>query len=553
MPDRDVRQASTGTPQSGGLSEASLLACVQAAVAAASLHNGQPWRFRIRNGGVDVYADRTRQLEVIDPSGRELLISVGAAVFNLRVAIRQQGWVPVGRTWPDADESELVARIRPGPAAARDPAMDALAAAIPRRHTNRHPFDRVVVPAAILEELAEAAATEGAALSIAGAVGRTAILSLVRSAEQRLRAQGRYRAELTDWTRPTRGRRDGVPPQAFGPWAALETLPLRDYGLTQPQLQRRDEPFEPYPTILVLFTNGDTPDQWVRAGQALQRVLLLATVHGLAATPMSQPLEIPALRELVTDTRTGRWAQVILRVGYGQATAVTPPRRGVRAALRVWRRVGDGRGHPVQERPNRRSGDAAHDRPVQRGPGPAERRPVAADQPQPRPVIALPHQCEVGVQHREQLTGDARGLPPQRDRHRDATANRVQNAHPHQLGQPGCAAEWTNANERLQPSLVRSFGHAAQSAPVDQVHQPRSGHLIPGLDRDLVDGEHLLTVLASQPRPQSRKSTPAAAEVDRTQGRKSRILTTGVAWTTTPSHPRYIRTVRGVGYRMGTG
>src|SRR6266542_2261344 len=307
MPDRDVRQASTGTPQSGGLSEASLLSCVQAAVAAPSLHNSQPWRFRIRNGGVDVYADRTRQLEVLDPSGRELLISVGAAVFNLRVAIRQQGWVPVGRTWPDADESELVARIRPGPAAARDPAMDALAAAI-------------------LEELAEAAATEGAALSIAGAVGRTAILSLVRSAEQRLRAQGRYRAELTDWTRPTRGRRDGVPPQAFGPWAALETLPLRDYGLTQPQLQRRDEPFEPYPTILVLFTNGDTPDQWVRAGQALQRVLLLATVHGLAATPMSQPLEIPALRELVTDTRTGRWAQVILRVGYGQATAVTPRR-----------------------------------------------------------------------------------------------------------------------------------------------------------------------------------------------------------------------------------
>jgi hypothetical protein len=117
-----------------------------------------------------------------------------------------------------------------------------------------------------------------------------------------------------------------VPPQAFGPWAALETLPLRDYGLTQPQLQRRDEPFEPYPTILVLSTNGDTADAWVRAGQALQRVLLVATVHDLATTPMSQPLEIPALRELVTDTRTGRWAQVILRVGYGQPTAVTPRR-----------------------------------------------------------------------------------------------------------------------------------------------------------------------------------------------------------------------------------
>src|SRR6266508_3751998 len=110
MPDRDVRQASTGTPQSGGLSEASLLSCVQAAVAAPSLHNSQPWRFRIRNGGVDVYADRTRQLEVIDPSGRELLISVGAAVFNLRVAIRQQGWVPGGVDRLDAADTRATRR-----------------------------------------------------------------------------------------------------------------------------------------------------------------------------------------------------------------------------------------------------------------------------------------------------------------------------------------------------------------------------------------------------------------------------------------------------------
>jgi nitroreductase len=314
MPDRDP------------LTDAALLSCVRAAVAAPSLHNSQPWRFRIRDGGIDVYADWSRQLEVIDPSGRELLISVGAAVFNLRVAMLRQGWTPVGRVWPEPDEPDLVARIRAGPAAVRDPAVDALAAAIPRRHTNRRPFDRVVVPAAILDELTEAAAREGAALSVADGVGRTAILSLVRTAEQRLRSQGRYRAELTYWTRPSHTRREGVPPQAFGPWAALEILPLRDYGLTQPQLQRHDEPFEPYPTILVLSTNGDSTHQWVRAGQALQRVLLVATVHDLAATPMSQPLEIPELRDLVTDTRSGRWAQLILRVGYGPPTAVTPRR-----------------------------------------------------------------------------------------------------------------------------------------------------------------------------------------------------------------------------------
>jgi len=321
----------------GALTDEDLTACVRAAIAAPSIHNSQPWRFRIRGGGIDVFADWDRRLEVIDPSGRELLISVGAAVFNLRLAMRQQGRVPTLRLRPEPDAAavtgvsgrklpDLVSRVVPGPPASPDAALDALADAIPRRHTNRRPFARVVIPAAVLEDLAAAARMEHAAPSVANPVGRGAILSLVRTADQRLRARGVYRAELTEWTVPTHGRRDGVPPQAFGPWDAMERLPLRDFGLTQPQLHRAGERFEPYPTLVVLSTDGDTAEQWLRTGQALQRVLLTATVHGLAATPMSQPLEIPSLRALVTDTIAGRWAQVILRLGYAEPTTPTPRR-----------------------------------------------------------------------------------------------------------------------------------------------------------------------------------------------------------------------------------
>jgi nitroreductase len=308
------------------LTDTALTSCVEAAIAAPSIHNSQPWRFRIRDGGIDVYADWSRRLEVIDPSGRELLISVGAAVLNLRLAIHQQGRLPILRPFPEPDRPDLVARVTTGQPATPSAALRALAAAIPRRHTNRRPFARVVIAQSVLEELASAASGEGASLRVADAVSRGAILSLVRSAEQRLRAQHIYRAELTEWTAPAHGRRDGVPPQAFGPWAAMETLPLRDFGFTQPELRRGGERFEPYPTIVVLSTDGDTTDQWLRAGQALQRVLLTATVHDLAATPMSQPLEVPALRELITDTATNRHAQVILRLGYGQPTTPTPRR-----------------------------------------------------------------------------------------------------------------------------------------------------------------------------------------------------------------------------------
>jgi nitroreductase len=304
--------------------EAYFVPCIAAAVAAPSLHNSQPWRFRIRDGGVDVYADRRRNLAVLDPSGRELMISVGAAVFNLRVAIRHQGRVPELRLRPDETRPDLAARVTAGPTAGPDAVVDALAGAIPRRHTNRRPFAPAVVPAAVLDELTAAAHLEGASLHVADPVRRNAILSLTETAERRLRAHGAYRAELAQWTTPH--RRDGIPPRSFGPPDARGALPLRDFGLAQPIRHQESERFEPYPTILVICTEGDSAEQWLRAGQALQRVLLTATIHHLAASPISQPLEIPELRASLTDTGTGRWPQLILRLGYGQPAATTPRR-----------------------------------------------------------------------------------------------------------------------------------------------------------------------------------------------------------------------------------
>jgi nitroreductase len=315
-----------GVTSNGGLTDEILTECVRSAVAAPSLHNSQPWLFRIAGGAVDVHVDRSRQLEVLDPIGRELLISVGAAIFTLRLAIRREGRLPVLELLPDGDESDRVARVTAGRAAAPTPAVEALAAAIEHRHTNRWPFARSVVPADAIEQLTDAARFEGATLTVASAVSRNAIIGLSQAADRQLRARGGYRAELARWTGPGRGRRDGVPPKAIGPWDALETMPIRDFGLLQPHHQRATETFEPYPTIVILATEGDDPAAWVRAGQALQRVLLTATWLNLATTPISQPIEIPVIRESLTDTGHGVWAQMILRVGYGRPASATPRR-----------------------------------------------------------------------------------------------------------------------------------------------------------------------------------------------------------------------------------
>jgi hypothetical protein len=147
-----------------------------------------------------------------------------------------------------------------------------LAAAIAYRHTSRRPFTASVVPADALEKLRDAAAHERAALTVAGSAIRTVVVSLGRVAEDRLRHRGGYFAELSRWTRAVPGRRDGGPPTAFGPWDALERIPMRDFGVVHPQPSRHGEAFEGYPTIALLSTDGDGPPQWLQAGQALQRV-----------------------------------------------------------------------------------------------------------------------------------------------------------------------------------------------------------------------------------------------------------------------------------------
>ena len=301
-----------------------LVDCVLSATAAPSLHNSQPWLFRVRGSAVDVYADAARRLPVLDPAGREHLISVGAAVFTLRLALRRAGFLSDMTLFPAPDQPDLVARVNVTHQSPVTPAVEKLAAAIPHRHTNRRPFAQAPVPLDVLDHLRDAARKEGAALAVAGPAARETILGMARSADHWLRGRPGYRRELARWT-THRSRHDGVPEWAAGPWDALEAVPIREFAQLSPA-PRPSENFEPYPTIMVLATTGDRWADWVRAGQALQRVLLEATWRDLATMPISQPIEVPALRRLLIEPGSGLSVQTVLRIGYGRQAAQTPRR-----------------------------------------------------------------------------------------------------------------------------------------------------------------------------------------------------------------------------------
>ncbi|MEQ4304693.1 nitroreductase [Plantactinospora sp. B6F1] len=263
---------------------------------------------------------------MLDPRNRELLISLGAAVFNLRVAMLARGRVPVLRLLADAGEPDLAAQVTVGPSTRPPGTALMLAEAISRRHTNRQPMRDLPVPAEALTDLSAAAEAERARVVVTDALARDAVLDVVRIAEKRRRHDLAYRRELGEWTGFRPRHRDGVPPEAFGPRDALETMPIRDFGVVRSARRRGPARFAQVPTIAVLYTRSDNPDEWLRCGQALERVLLTSTVRGLASTIMTQPVEVPDLRVLLEDSADGYHAQAVLRFGYGPPGAASARR-----------------------------------------------------------------------------------------------------------------------------------------------------------------------------------------------------------------------------------
>ncbi len=320
-----------GFPKKGRSSD-KLRYLLNYAVLAPSGHNSQPWLFKIVGDKVELYADRTRALPVCDPQDRELIMACGASLLNLHLALRHFGYEGRVQTFPDKNETDLLARVSFGEKRKPTAEDGLLFGAIPQRHTNRKPFEPRQVPEKVLSELQAAASKEGAWLQFVQAeTDRNRLADLVAEGDRIQMANPSFRRELAAWMHPNRNAtHDGMPGYALGLGSltsSLAPIVVRTFDMGKGQAAKDRQLATGSPALAVLGTDADTSESWLSAGQALERVLLWGRVEGIWASFLNQPIEVPDSRTKLGSLLGLRgFPQLILRLGYGPDVKPTPRR-----------------------------------------------------------------------------------------------------------------------------------------------------------------------------------------------------------------------------------
>lgn len=303
------------------------------AVLAPSGHNTQPWRFAIVEDGIEIFADYTRRLPHIDPDHRELLMSVGAAIMNLRIAAAHFGFEATVLYQRESRQTSPVAMVTLRESCDTDASLRRLFPGIVRRRTNRQTFDGEPIRMEALSSLCDVADAHPDFVQFLLPRDRAMIAQLVAEGDRLLMENREVREELADWVRPSRSdATDGICADAFGipevlSPAAASLIRRADLGGMQ---GRRDVALLESAPLVAVITAEDDQVSLLKAGQVLERLLLVATLEDLQYSFMNQPVQVATLRDVMAPlVHSTHPPQLMVRIGTAQPAGQPMPRRDI--------------------------------------------------------------------------------------------------------------------------------------------------------------------------------------------------------------------------------
>lgn len=292
---------------------------VNYAIFAPSLYNTQPWAFRILDHTVDVYADRSRALAVIDPEDRYLTISCGASVRLFEIILKAYGFASETTCFPDLNDTDLLARITVTKESSRQSPDDHTLRAILLRQTIRRGFLPKLLPADFANRFKVASSSRPGNYCVVDDPEKEGIiLDHLHEAERIQWEDIHFRREVESWMHPMREHsRDGVPVPRGEPFAAYmsgkyEEAPV---GTTM---------------LMVLTQQSDTPRAWLETGTHLMQLLFEASMEGIGAAITQLPPASAVIKSMIGPLNGCEGEPILLlRFGYPARRYLTPRRAPV--------------------------------------------------------------------------------------------------------------------------------------------------------------------------------------------------------------------------------
>jgi nitroreductase len=291
---------------------------------APSIHNSQPWRWRVGDGVLDLFAVPSRQLAVTDPEGRLATLSCGAALHHARTALVAEGQQVEVTRQPDPAEPDRLARITIAGHTPVTPEAVRLVQTIRMRHTDRRPVTGPALRPDELDAINAAVRAEGTRLHVLRPDQVLELAAAASYAQRTEAAEEAWQAELAYWTGGSRPGGAGVPDSAIPEQPTQTTVPARDFGHpgTLPVSVEHDQAA----TFAILYGEEDGRLDWLRAGEALSAAWLIATERGLSVVPMSATVEVLATRQALRRLLSGLGQPyLVLRLGRPDPDHAGPP------------------------------------------------------------------------------------------------------------------------------------------------------------------------------------------------------------------------------------